>query len=128
MCGIVGISNMPGVSFKLYDALLTIQNRGENGTGMLTYDKDHSLPRIHRGPSLVSRTYQNNRGTSPILTKRLRGDIGIGHVRYPTSGSDPERDAQPFYMTYPFVTALAHNGNVTNVRKLRQGIQSRGRN
>jgi amidophosphoribosyltransferase len=54
------------------------------------------------------------------------GRIGIGHVRYPTSGPGSDEDAQPFYVNHPFGIAIVHNGNVTNYFELRQELARRG--
>lgn len=78
---------------------------------MITFDgrQFHSK----RGDGLVRDVFRRSD------VERLRGMLGVGHVRYPTAGSYDVREAQPFYVNAPFGLALVHNGNLTNTKKLR---------
>jgi amidophosphoribosyltransferase len=110
MCGVVGIIGPNGVSQQIFDALTMLQHRGQDAAGILTCDGSHMSLRKGKGLAVeVIRSRHMN---------RLRGNIGIGHVRYPTAGSDSDAEAQPFYVNSPYGVSLVHNGNLTNSPKL----------
>ena len=112
MCGIVGIVATSPVNQSLYDALTVLQHRGQDAAGIITINEGNFKQRKANG--LVKDVFE----TKHMM--RLKGNIGIGHVRYPTAGSSSAAEAQPFYVNSPYGIALAHNGNLTNVRELRQ--------
>lgn len=110
MCGIIGILGSENVAPELYTGLSAIQHRGQNGAGMYVAGEEDT-------------TLQKDKGLiEDIFDKKdledLKGDKGIGHVRYPTIGSDIERDAQPFKVEEPIEMAMAHNGNILNYQEL----------
>src|SRR5579862_6655886 len=109
MCGIVGTSP---VNQRLYDALTVLQHRGQDAAGIAT--AAGGALSIRKGSGLVRDAFQQH----DML--ELRGDIGIGHVRYPTAGCDGAMEAQPFYVNAPYGICLAHNGNLTNATELAQ--------
>ncbi|HRF88971.1 MAG TPA: class II glutamine amidotransferase, partial [Pseudomonadales bacterium] len=110
MCGVVGVVGTSSVSVSLYDALTMLQHRGQDAAGIAT---------CHRG-----RVYQN-KGNGMVRDvfkdehmQSLLGNMGIGHVRYPTAGGSSDSLAQPFYVNSPYGISLAHNGNLTNTQEL----------
>ena len=109
MCGIIGIIGNDRVSEELYIGLNIIQHRGQDSCGICTYDGKFHLKK-HEG--LVQNSF------TPETIQMLKGNVGIGHVRYPTAGSGGIEDAQPFFVNYPFGIAMAHNGNIANHKKL----------
>jgi amidophosphoribosyltransferase len=111
MCGIIGIVGRDMVAPAIYDALTMLQHRGQDAAGIATLD-GHRL-RLHKDNGLVSDVFGDTRETS-----MLRGNVGIGHVRYPTAGGDNSAEAQPFYVNSPYGLALAHNGNLINTDEL----------
>jgi amidophosphoribosyltransferase len=111
MCGIVGVSAAQPVNQLIYDALLLLQHRGQDSTGIAT-DEGGSF-HMAKVKGQVREAYR----TRDMRT--LLGNTGLGHVRYATRGSAAsEQEAQPFYVNAPYGILLVHNGNLTNVREL----------
>ena len=114
MCGVVGISGKTSVNLRLYDALTMLQHRGQDAAGIVT-EANGELHQC-KGEGLARDVFRQ----SHML--RLVGDVGIGHVRYPTAGSSGPALAQPLYVNSPYGIFIAHNGNLTNAEQLRQQI------
>jgi amidophosphoribosyltransferase len=112
MCGILGIVGRQGfhVNQLLYDGLTVLQHRGQDAAGILT-DAGGNF-RLRKSNGLVADVFFKRH------MLRLEGNVGIGHVRYPTAGSSSRAEAQPFYVNSPYGIALAHNGNLTNADEL----------
>lgn len=113
MCGVVGVCAGGPVNLTLYEALTVLQHRGQDAAGIVTIDEEDRF-RQRKANGLVKEVFE------PRHMLRLRGNLGIGHVRYPTAGSSSAAEAQPFYVNAPYGIALGHNGNLTNARELRQ--------
>jgi amidophosphoribosyltransferase len=114
MCGIIGIVARERVNQALYDGLTVLQHRGQDAAGIMTCDEQRLYLRKDNG--LVRDVFH----TRHML--RLLGNMGIGHVRYPTAGCESSAEAQPFYVNSPFGISLAHNGNLTNAGQLKQDL------
>jgi amidophosphoribosyltransferase len=114
MCGIVGIVGKSNVSGALYDALTVLQHRGQDSAGIVTCHQ--GLMHQHKANGLVRDVFRTRHMES------LVGNMGIGHVRYPTAGSDSPDLAQPFYVNTPYGISLAHNGNLTNAEQLSEEL------
>lgn len=113
MCGLVGFTGHTDVVYDLILGLTALQHRGQDAAGIITF-KEHF--RTRKALGLVSDIFQERH------LPRLVGNIGIGHVRYTTQGSNNVENAQPFSANYPFGLAMVHNGNVTNFVELRQRL------
>jgi amidophosphoribosyltransferase len=113
MCGVLGIFSSEPVIGKLYNGLLTLQHRGQDSAGILTYD-DHF--HIKKGNGLVRDIFDEHN------IARLKGNVGIGHTRYPTVGMGSVEDSQPFWINHPFGIAAVHNGNVMNFLDLKKEL------
>ncbi len=114
MCGIVGIISHQNVNQELYDALTVLQHRGQDAAGIVTCEGSRFYLRKDNG--LTRDVFS----TSQMM--RLRGKMGIAHVRYPTAGCTSSAEAQPFYVNSPFGLTLAHNGNLTNTEQLKNEL------
>ncbi len=114
MCGVVGIVGKKDVNLKLYDALTVLQHRGQDAAGIMTCEGDKFSQRKDVG--LVRDVFRSRH------MSRLKGSMGIGHVRYPTAGSSGPALAQPFYVNSPYGICMVHNGNLTNTDELMQHL------
>ncbi len=110
MCGIAGIVSNRPVSQGLYDALTVMQHRGQDAAGIVTWGVDGLRERKSNG--LVRDVFRQRH------MAKLTGNIGIGHIRYPTAGGARASEAQPFYVNSPYGIVLGHNGNLTNTDEL----------
>lgn len=113
MCGVIGIYDYEEVIAKTYKAILTLQHRGQDSAGILTYNGRFHLK---KGNGLVRDIFDHRN------IARLKGHISIAHTRYPTVGEGSVEDAQPFWINYPYGIAGAHNGNLTNFLELKQEL------
>ena len=111
MCGIIGIVGKNPVNQLLYDGLLVLQHRGQDAAGIVTTDGNTFY--MHKNNGLVKDVFHTRH------MRNLVGNVGIGHVRYPTAGSSSAAEAQPFYVNSPFGIVLGHNGNLTNSAQLK---------
>ena len=80
MCGIVGIAGVMPVNQSIYDALTVLQHRGQDAAGIITIDANNCF-RLRKANGLVSDVFEARH------MQRMQGNMGIGHVRYPTAGS-----------------------------------------
>lgn len=114
MCGIVGLYGYSPVNQALYDALTVLQHRGQDAAGIVTEDKGKFYLRKSNG--MVRDVFHTRH------MQNLKGNIGIGHVRYPTAGTSSSSESQPLYVNSPYGIVLAHNGNLTNHEKLTEEL------
>ena len=114
MCGIAGIVSHQNVNQELYDALTVLQHRGQDAAGIITCDEGRFYLRKDNG--LTRDVFSSKQ------MMKLRGTMGIAHVRYPTAGCSSSAEAQPFYVNSPFGLTLAHNGNLTNSEELKKQL------
>ncbi len=119
MCSIFGIFGHPEAANITYLGLHALQHRGQESAGIVTTDGRQMF--VHRHLGHVADAF------SETDLQRLPGHAAIGHVRYSTSGDSHIRNAQPFAVDYARGSiAVAHNGNLTNARNLREHLEARG--
>lgn len=114
MCGVIGTVAKNQVNQDIYDALTSMQHRGQDAAGIMTCQG-----------SKVSLRKSNGLVRDVMYAKhmlRLQGNMGIGHVRYPTAGSSSPAEAQPFYVNSPYGLSIVHNGNLINAGELTQNL------
>lgn len=110
MCGIVGVFGHSPVGQILYDSLSMLQHRGQDAAGIATCFQGRFY--LHKDNGLMTDVF------SASSMAKLLGNMGIGHVRYPTAGCGSVAEAQPFYVNSPHGITFAHNGNLTNVSEI----------
>lgn len=114
MCGVIGTVATYDVNQDIVDGLTVIQHRGQDAAGIMTCKDDQVFLRKSNG--LIRDVFHANH------MLRLRGNMGIGHVRYPTAGSSSEAEAQPLYVNSPYGVSIAHNGNLINADELKRNL------
>lgn len=115
MCGIVGVLGQGNVNQDIYDALTIVQHRGQDAAGIMTSNQNRIFLRKSNG--LVRDAIRE-----PHM-KRLQGNVGIGHVRYPTAGTESADESQPFYVNSPYGIGFVHNGNLINTEALAKDLK-----
>ncbi len=117
-CGIVASASHGDVSGELYYGLRVLQHRGQESAGIAVYNNGM---KYHRGMGLVHEVF------TPDRLADLQGTVGIGHVRYSTTGSSVVENAQPIVIPQSAGgLALSHNGDIVNAQELREGLEARG--
>lgn len=127
-CGIFGIFNSPHAARHIYYGLHALQHRGQEASGIVTstYDEAKQVPTMpsHKDFGLVLDVFDD----PELFDTKLLGDSGIGHNRYSTTGASANRaNIQPFAVHHRKGNlALAHNGNLSNAKELRQSFSEQG--
>ncbi len=113
MCGIVGTIGNQDVALDIYEALLALQHRGQESAGMVTYNSQFHM---RKSMGLVRDVFKNSH------IQNLRGNVGIGMVRYSTVGTGSFEEAQPFIVNSPYGISLIYNGTIYNSWELKEEL------
>jgi amidophosphoribosyltransferase len=124
-CGVFGIYSPAheNITEKIYYGLTALQHRGQESAGIAVSDTEGLMYNVsfHKDMGLVSEVFHKE----DLL--KLKGNIGVGHVRYSTAGGSTPENAQPLVINYSKGTlSLVHNGNITNADELRYELSSHG--
>jgi amidophosphoribosyltransferase len=124
-CGVFGMYDFGGsnVASTIYYGLFALQHRGQESCGIAVSETDGPKGKVssYKGMGLVNEVF------TPESLEGMKGDIGVGHVRYSTAGSSTRENAQPLVLNYVKGTlALAHNGNLINAPQLRHELEYTG--
>lgn len=124
-CGVFGMYDFDGgdVASTIYYGLFALQHRGQESCGIAVSDTEGPMGKVsaHKGMGLCNEVF------TPEILENLRGNIGVGHVRYSTAGSSTRENAQPLVLNYLKGTlAMAHNGNLVNAPELRRELEYNG--
>lgn len=124
-CGVFGIYDFDGndVAASIYYGLFALQHRGQESCGIAVSDTEAPKAQVlsHKGMGLVNEIFDTD------MLDKLKGNIGLGHVRYSTAGASTRENAQPLVLNYIKGTlGLAHNGNLVNAPELRRELSYGG--
>jgi len=118
-CGVFGVYGVPEAAGSIYRGLFSMQHRGQEGAGIVVSDGNEI--RSFKGQGLLSDVFSSRR------VNELAGDLGIGHVRYSTTGSTRIQNVQPLVVEcVDGLWVVAHNGNLVNAQSLRKMYQEAG--
>jgi amidophosphoribosyltransferase len=118
-CGVFGVFGHHDAAKLTYFGLYALQHRGQESAGIVT--STGKSTHEHKGMGLVPEVFDES------ILNGLHGHIAIGHVRYSTTGSSIVKNAQPFVVSHGGRTfAVAHNGNLTNARRVRSDLEKNG--
>ena len=123
-CGVFGAYDMDGgdVAPSVYYGLFALQHRGQESCGIAVTDT-YGERKVHskKGLGLVNEVFDEE------SLQTLKGNLGVGHVRYSTAGGSKVENAMPLVINYVKGTlAIAHNGNLTNAIELRRELEYTG--
>ncbi|MGN0316501.1 MAG: amidophosphoribosyltransferase [Lachnospira sp.] len=124
-CGVFGVYDFDGndVASTIYYGLFALQHRGQESCGIAVSDTEGPKGKVltHKDMGLVNEVF------NPESLEKLKGNIGVGHVRYSTAGSSVRENAQPLVINYVKGTlGMAHNGNLLNAVELRDELSYTG--
>ena len=120
-CGVFGIFGHTDAGALTVLGLHALQHRGQEAAGIVTYDGSQFIAERH--PGLIGDIFGKNSDSA----KKLKGSFALGHVRYSTTGGSVVRNIQPMFADLVGGgIALAHNGNLTNARTLRENLVREG--
>ena len=124
-CGVFGVYDFDGadVASTIYYGLFALQHRGQESCGIAVSDTNGPKGKVssYKDMGLVNEVF------NPENLEKLKGNIGVGHVRYSTAGSSVRENAQPLVLNYVKGTlGLAHNGNLLNALELREELSYTG--
>lgn len=124
-CGVFGMYDFDGndVASTIYYGLFALQHRGQESCGIAVSDTEGPKGKVvsHKDMGLANEVFDEE------ILEKLKGNIGVGHVRYSTAGSSTRENAQPLVLNYVKGTlGLAHNGNLINAPELREKLSYTG--
>ena len=124
-CGVFGMYDFDGgdVASSIYYGLFALQHRGQESCGIAVSDTEGPKGKVlsQKGMGLVNEVFHAEG------LEKLKGNIGVGHVRYSTTGASNSQNVQPLVLNYVKGTLmLAHNGNLVNANKLREEMEYTG--